>query len=111
MEIHFCSRKMQKMCNSEKQMRAKLGSRIADRLMQRLAELVAAESLDDIPRVPPVRCHELSHNRKGQLAVDLVHPKRLVFRPHHDPVPTRDDGGLDWKRVTKILILEIVDYH
>ncbi len=111
MEIHFVSRKMQKLCNSAKQMRAKLGSRNADKLKQRLAELAAAESLDDVSRLPPARCHELGQDRKGQLAVDLVHPKRLIFRPDHDPLPTREDDGLDWKQVTRILVIEMVDYH
>jgi hypothetical protein len=47
----------------------------------------------------------------GQLAVDLIHPKRLVFVPDHAPVPTKDDGGLDWTGVTRIVVVEITDYH
>ena len=50
-------------------------------------------------------------DRQGQLAVDLVHPKRLVFEPDHDPLPTNAAGGLDWSQVTAIVIVEIVDYH
>ena len=111
MEISFTTRKMQKLCNSEKEMQAKLGSRTAERLRRRLVELKAADSLEDIPRVPPVRCHELGQDRKGQLAIDLVHPKRLIFEPGHDPVPKKDDGGLDWSMVTTIVVLEIGDYH
>ena len=30
------------------------------------------------------RCHPLLNNRKGQYAVDLVHPFRLVFKKHGD---------------------------
>ena len=44
------------------------------------------------------RCHPLINNRKGQYAVDLVHPYRLVFE----------------KQGTEIQIahiMEIVDYH
>jgi len=44
-------------------------------------------------------------------AVDLVHPRRLVVEPAHDPVPTKADGGLDWPEVKRIVIVEIVDYH
>lgn len=65
----------------------------------------------DVRRLPAARCHELSGGLDGQLAVDLVHPKRLVFRPDHDPVPTKPDGGLDWTRVTRVLVTEVVDYH
>jgi proteic killer suppression protein len=53
----------------------------------------------------------LTQDRKGQLAVDLVHPRRLVFEPANDPVPAKADGGVDWSKVTEIVILEVVDYH
>ncbi|MDD5558436.1 killer suppression protein [Candidatus Methylomirabilis sp.] len=111
MEITFSSRKLQKVCNSEKEMRARFGKPLAERLQQRLAELKAADTLEDIRRLPSARCHELSQNRKGQLAVDVVHPKRLIFEPDHNPVPHKTDGGLDWSHVTKIRVIEIIDYH
>jgi proteic killer suppression protein len=110
-EITFTSRKLQKDCNSEKEMRRRFGKLLADRLQQRLAELKAADTLEDIHRLPPARCHELSQDRKGQLAVDVVHPKRLIFKPDHNPVPRKPDGGLDWSHVTRIRVIEIIDYH
>ena len=72
---------------------------------------MAAVTLDDISRVPPARCHELTANRQGQLSVDLKHPYRLLFIPANDPVPRKVDGGLDWARVTEIEIIEIADTH
>ena len=111
MDIYFATRKLQKLCNSDKEMRGKLGPRNARKLKQRLAELAAAETLEEVSRLPPARCHELGQDRQGQLAVDLVHPKRLVFEPDHDPLPENEAGGLDWSQVTAIVIVEIVDYH
>ncbi|MEX0614153.1 MAG: type II toxin-antitoxin system RelE/ParE family toxin [Pirellulales bacterium] len=111
MEIAFRSRRIEKLCNSAKEMRAKLGERTAKVLQQRLAELKAADTLDDLGKMPGARCHELAGDRKGQLAVDLVHPKRLVFEPDHHPAPSKADGGLDWQQVTRVLVVEIVDYH
>ena len=111
MEIGFATKKLAKLCNSQKEMRAKLGQRCADRLEQRLAELKGAMILDDMRHLPAARCHELTADRTGQLAVDLVHPKRLIFEPDHNPVPTKEHGGLDWTAVTKVVIVEIVDYH
>jgi proteic killer suppression protein len=111
MEITFISRKLQKVCNSEKEMRTKFGNPLAERLQQRLAELKAADTLEDIRRLPSARCHELSQNRKGQLAVDVVHPERLIFKPDHNPVPRKPDGGLDWPHITRIRVIEIIDYH
>jgi plasmid maintenance system killer protein len=111
MEIRFASSKMAKLCNSQKEMRGRLGPQCAERLQQRLEELRAAATLEDMRLLPGPRCHELKQGRKGQLAVDLVHPRRLVFEPAHDPVPTKEDGGLDWSQVTEIVVLEVVDYH
>ncbi len=111
MEISLASGKMAKLCNSQREMRSKLGPRCAERLQQRLEELRAAATLEDMRSLPGARCHELTQDRKGQLAVDLVHPRRLVFEPEGDPVPTKADGGLDWSRVTEIVIVEVVDYH
>ena len=111
MELFFRSNKIQKICNDEKKMLAELGKQRAGKLKQRLAELHAADSLTQISRVPPPRCHELTGDRKGQLSVDLGHPYRLIFIPANDPVPERPDGGLDWDRVTEVEIVEIADTH
>jgi len=111
MEIYFSTKKMAKWCSCDKEMRKKWGPRLAKRLQQRLMELKAADTLDDVPRVPPPRCHELSGKMKGQLSVDLVHPYRLIFIPDHDPIPHKRDGGLDWTRVTRILLVEVTNTH
>lgn len=60
--------------------------------------------------LPAARCHELRGNRTGQLAVNLDQPYRLIFTPAPPP-PTKPDGGLDWTRVTTIIVLGIEDYH
>lgn len=111
MEISFADNKLAKICNSEKQMLRKFGKPIAERIGQRLNELKAAETLADMRNLPGARCHELKGDRAGCFAVDLVHPHRLVFFPDHDPRPELPDGGLDWDKVSKIMIKEIVDYH
>ncbi len=81
------------------------------KLQQRLMELKAASCLDDISRMPPPRCHQLSGNRDGQLSVDLKHPRRLYFIPANDTEPETKDGGLDWCNVTEIEITEIFNPH
>jgi proteic killer suppression protein len=79
--------------------------------MQRLDEIRAANTLEDLRCLPQARCHELVGDRKGQVSVDLNHPYRLIFVPANDPAPTRPDGGLDWGRVTAVLILGVEDTH
>ena len=79
--------------------------------MRRLDEIRAADTLADLARLPAARCHELVGPRKGQLAVDLDGPYRLIFEPADFAVPRKPDGGLDWGQVTKIEIVGIGDYH
>lgn len=111
MDILFQTRKIQKICNDFGRLQKEYGQRQAKLIRRRLDELRAADVLADIGRLPPARCHELGGDREGQLAVDLKHPYRLIFEPYHDPIPRKQDHGLDWTRVTVILIIEVEDYH
>ncbi|MGE3409355.1 MAG: hypothetical protein AB7I37_21235 [Pirellulales bacterium] len=111
MEVTFTNARLQKLCNSASKLRGKHGPRMASLIQQRLLELADAEVLEDMRHVTGARCHELSQNLDGLLAVDLVHPDRLAFRCADDPIPLKPDGGLDWTRVRKIEIAGIGDYH
>ncbi len=111
MIIYFKTKKLQKICNNTKTSKKELGNEMTRKLQQRLMELKAVSCLDDISRMPPPRCHQLSGNRDGQLSVDLKHPRRLYFIPANDPVPETEDGGLDWCKVTEIEITEIFNPH
>jgi plasmid maintenance system killer protein len=110
MEVTFSSAKLGKLCNSQKKLRGKCGPKMAALIQQRLVDLAAAKTLEDM-RSLPGRCHELRENLDGLLAVDLVHPQRLLFEPADDPKPLKEDGGLDWNGVTKVTIVAIEDYH
>jgi len=81
------------------------------RVCQRLVQLMAAENLETLRFLPQLRAHELTGDRAGQISVDVRHPHRLLFVPDHEGTPRKPDGGLDWKRVTKVKILGIVDTH
>jgi len=59
----------------------------------------------------PGRCHALREDRAGQFALDLWGPYRLIFEPDNDPLPKKEDGGIDIAKVTSVRILEIADYH
>ena len=114
MDISFTNTKLEKELNEGKRLEKVHGSLRAKKIRIRLAELRAAASLYDFwpPKSGPGRCHELAQGeRKGQLSVDLDHPYRLIFVPHHEPVLYKPDGGLDWKQVTAITILGIEDTH
>lgn len=88
----------------------KHGSLRAKRIGQRLDDLRAANVLEEMRSIPG-RCHELKGTRSGQLSLDLDHPYRLIFEPANHPVPRKDDGGLDWTRITTVKILGVEDTH
>ena len=79
--------------------------------MNRMSSLVAAPTLAQVPTPPPERMHLLKGGREDQFAIDLVHPRRLVFAPNRDPIPRCMDGGVDRDQITEIIIIEVKDYH
>jgi len=111
MEIFFSSQKMQKICSSEKESTRTWGKQNGARVRLCLTQLAAAENLAVMMASPFGRCHPLKGNRRGQFAVDVKHPFRLMFEPAHDPLPLKEDGGLELAQVTRSRVLEIGDYH
>lgn len=108
MEIDYKDKKLKALCEQEKLAQRELGKQMAQKLKARLADLKAASLITEVTAGRP---HPLKGDRSGQYALDLVHPKRLVFEPDHDPVPKTEDGGIDWNRVTRVCIIWIGDYH
>lgn len=111
MDIAFRTRKLERAFNAADALQKAYGARMARTVMLRMAVLRAAPSLAVVPTTPPDRRHQLVGDRDEQFAVDLVHPHRLVFEVNHEPVPRKDDGGIDAERVTAITVLDVVDYH
>jgi plasmid maintenance system killer protein len=109
-EISFKSRKLEKQLTDPKEMVKSFG-RLAGKVNQRMKDLTGADNLAIMRTIPAARCHELTGNRKGELAVDFSGNYRMIFEPLHHPIPKKDDGGLNWEKVTKIQINEIDDYH
>ena len=110
MDISYANRKIEKICTDPKVAQKELGSDWTKNLTKRLQQMRDAESLEEL-RLAPGGWHELTGDRKGELACSLSGRVRLIFIPGNDPLPTKSDGGLDWSEVTAVVNLEIVDYH
>lgn len=111
MKVSFQTTADQKLFSDPGNLRKKFGNEQAKLIRSRLNQLINVNALADLRKLPQLRCHELKHNRAGQLSVDIRHPYRLLFLPDHDPIPQKSDGGLDWNQVTAVLIVGIVDTH
>ena len=109
MRIYFEDEKFEEVCRNQRQLVKKHGTVRTRKLRLHLDNLRIAETLADMRQLPG-RCHELTANRAGKFALDLDHPYRLIFQPYPPP-PLKEDGGIDWSRVTEIVILAIEDYH
>lgn len=98
MDITYKNKKIEKVCTDVKIAERTYGKEMTEKIHQRIDEISAADTVEMMIRFHIGRCHSLSQNRKGQYAVDLVHPYRLVFEKNGDEIQIAN-------------ILEIVDYH
>jgi plasmid maintenance system killer protein len=110
-DIVFKNKKLQKICNSEREMNREFGKDRASRIGRRLDDIRAASTLEILRPPFPGRCHELKGDRKGQLSLDLDHPYRLIFEPHGEAIKHKEDRRLDWASVTGVRIIGVEDTH
>ncbi len=110
-QITFKDNKLQKACNSQRDIVRVFGKDCGTRLRRRLDDLAAAANLEMLRPPFPGRCHELKADRKGQLSLDLQHPYRLLFEPYGEGIKYKEDGGLEWNSVTAVRILGVEDTH
>lgn len=104
MDICFKDGKLQKLCENNNNLIRKYGNIQAKKIMQRINELLSAENLYDISRLPPAGLHLLSNNYKGHFAVNLKQPFRLVLLPINGQLS-------DLKSINNVKIIIIINYH
>lgn len=75
-----------------------------------MTQLADATTLEDV-KLLPGHYHELSADRKGQWACDLIQPYRFIFVPHENPIPQDADGKYIWIEIKGVEITEITNSH
>lgn len=109
MQVSYRDSKLRKLCENNREAVRRLGADSAKKLQSRHSDIEAAENVQEIP--PLGNPHPLVGDRQGQYSIGLAGGQRLVFEPDQTPVPERQDGGIDWARVTAVRIVFIGDYH
>lgn len=104
MTIHYISKKDKKILTDERLILRHYG-RLAKKVMYRLSELRAANSLNDIPPIPPPRRHKLEGNYKNEWGIDVSKNYRIVIGPYG----TYDINNLE--TIKEIVLIRIEDYH
>jgi proteic killer suppression protein len=111
MEIVYGSRMLEKAFLKKAQAVREWGPENAKKLLLRHEQLVAADNLEIFKALPGTGFHPLAGDRENQFACYGKHPYRLVFEPYPNPASRNADGVIDLRSVTKIQIIEVVDYH
>jgi proteic killer suppression protein len=111
MKVTFSSARLAKLLTNPGTRQQRLGAERAKKVLLRLTQMDAATDLGELTRLPQARCHQLRLDRDEQFSVDLDGPYRLIFEVADDPVPRRDDDGIDIDAVKEVRILEITDPH
>jgi plasmid maintenance system killer protein len=111
MQISYINKKLAKLLGSQKEVMRTFGPDNGKRILRRLDQIATTETLAELATLPQTRVHELKADRNEQISVDVKHPHRLLMVPDHEETPRKPDGGLDWKRIRKVTILEIADTH
>lgn len=98
MKVTFKNKRMERICTQNEIAIRKFGLNMSEKIEQRISELIAFKTVDQLILYSLGHCHQLKGNRKGQYAIDLVQPYRLIFM--------KEDS-----KIEIIQIIEIVDYH
>ncbi|APU72331.1 type II toxin-antitoxin system RelE/ParE family toxin [Companilactobacillus crustorum] len=98
MRITFKNNKIERECLNNNIAIRKFGLDMAIKIEQRISEIWVFEDVEQLIQLSIGRCHPLHGKRKGQYAMDLVQPYRLVF--------IKSKLGLK-----VVQIVEITNYH
>ena len=98
MDITYKNKKLEKICTNLSVAEKVYGRDMADKIHRRIDAITGVDNVETLVQFHVGRCHLLTQNRKGQYAMDLVQPYRLVFEKIGDEIQIAN-------------IIEIVDYH
>lgn len=98
MDITYKNKKIERVCTDARVSDRTYGKEMSEKIHMRIDEITAADTVEEMIQYRIGRCHPLTNNRKGQYALDLVHPYRLVFEKYGNEIQIAH-------------IMEIVDYH
>ncbi len=105
MDLAFDSLLLRSICENEEVAASELGPKVAEILKHRLADLLAATTINDIVVGNP----RLITNEDGQqqMGFDLIDSYQIVLSANHKRNPLDKDGKIDWQKVSRVKIVQI----
>lgn len=98
LQITYANRKIEKVCTDLQAAERKHGEQIGAMIHQRIQELMAADSVEQLVQYHIGKCHPLEGKRQGQYAMFLTKNWRLIFE--------KVQGCLQ-----VVCVIEVADYH
>lgn len=80
MRVSFRTKKLERQYLSSKEAVKAYGDQVASKFIERVNIIKAAESIDDLVRLPGLNCHQLQGDLSGKWAIKLTGRYRLIFR-------------------------------
>ena len=109
MELTYKNEKLQNICENSKynkELVKKYGIEVSKKLPQRIKELKAFNSLNDVPINPPFRRHKLTGDRDNQFAISITNQYRLIFRQKENNIIIED-----LRKIKEIEIMEVSKHY
>ncbi len=107
-EISYRNKRLEREAEDISRLRTSYGNWVPPNLIvQRLSQISAAKSLQDLKQLPQLYFHGLEGKRKGCFAIDIK-PRgkyRIVLKP-------QNGERKDLRTITRVMIMELcIDYH
>ncbi len=109
MKLTYKNEKLKNICENPKYnniLVKNYGVEFAKKLPQRIKELKAFNSLNDVPSNLPFRRHKLTGNRNDQFAIRITNQYRLIFRQKDNNIIKEN-----LKEVKEIEIMEVSKHY
>jgi proteic killer suppression protein len=104
------NKKLKKRFTDDIELMKAFGTR-AKKIKLRRVQLKAADNLKAISSLRVLRLHPYSGARLGEWSIDIQENWRIIFKPDHDPIPLKEDGGVNLELITAIKIVSVEDPH
>jgi plasmid maintenance system killer protein len=110
MEIEYSTNKLKKQFSNASEIKKAFGVN-AKRVSSRIDDIITSPNLAVLMQLPAANCHPLKGNNQDKWALDISANYRLIFEIVNNPIPLKEDGGINTIKVTHIRIVETTDYH
>ena len=102
LDIAFANRTLRTLSTSPNRAAKKFGHVVAEALKGRLADIAAAENVQELPL--PIRVQGLP---PGQFSIGLVDGFEVIFASNHLHDKATNNAKVHWPKVTRVLMLEV----